>query len=350
MKNIKLGFLCLIISLNGYSQLTYMPDDAFEQCVEASIVGASTGNSPNDNYVNTAAIQNPQTAWNLGFYPSTVPSGMINDFTGILDFTSLTSVLFQSMNMTSINLGMLSGSVNTLSLSVSFCNNLTSITLPQNKLLLSLESNTMLQNVNFQSNNILNGLNISGNNSLTSIDISNTSGVKPGSWLTIIDNPVLTCLKLNNGQCSNWLNATHTGNGYIDINDPWSEFGGSLFCVQVDNPAYCEISNSWSYGVTGLPNTYYYSTNCTNCAADIDEVEKYTISISPNPTTSKFVVEGMVNMTGTNYYLLDQIGNIIQSGTIDAEKMEIDLSRFAEGVYWLKFENSWLPVQRIIKQ
>jgi len=152
MKNIKLGFLCLIISLNGYSQLTYMPDDAFEQCVEASIVGASTGNSPNDNYVNTAAIQNPQTAWNLGFYPSTVPSGMINDFTGILDFTSLTSVLFQSMNMTSINLGMLSGSVNTLSLNVSFCNNLTSITLPQNKLLLSLESNPMLQNVNFQSN------------------------------------------------------------------------------------------------------------------------------------------------------------------------------------------------------
>ncbi len=58
----------------------------------------------------------------------------------------------------------------------------------------------------------------------------------------------------------------------------------------------------------------------------------------------------MAELTGRNYYLLDQIGNMIHSGTVDSENMEIDLSRFSEGIYWLKFENSMLPVQKIIKQ
>ncbi len=58
----------------------------------------------------------------------------------------------------------------------------------------------------------------------------------------------------------------------------------------------------------------------------------------------------MEDMTGTSYFLVDQIGNMIQSGTVDAENMEIDLSPFAEGVYWLKFDNSLIPVQKIIKQ
>lgn len=345
MKLIVYTFL-LMLNFNCYSQLTYMPDDAFELCVENTIPNATSGNSPNDNYVNTGAIQ---AAASLGFTPSNTPSAMITDFTGLQDFTNLETIIFQSMNMTSIDLSMFSGGIYHTVVNVSHCNNLTTLTLPVNKIGLSLAYNTMLQNVIFQPSNILNGLGITGNNSLSSIDISNTSGVKPGSTLQIYNNPVLTCLKLNNGQCSNWAIASHTGNGYIDFNDPWSEYGGSLFCVQVDNPAYCQISSAWSYS-TGVPSTYYYSTNCTNCAADIDEVEKYTISISPNPTTSKFVVEGLADIAGTSYYLLDQIGNKIQSGTIDAEKMEIDLSRFAEGVYWLKFDNSLLPVQKIIKQ
>ena len=92
-----------------------------------------------------------------------------------------------------------------------------------------------------------------------------------------------------------------------------------------------------------------YSINC-GCVASVGEAKAAEISLFPNPTTSKSVVEGIADMTGTNYYLLDQIGNIIQSGTVDAENMEIDLSRFSEGIYWLKFDNSMLPVQKIIKQ
>jgi len=62
------------------------------------------------------------------------------------------------------------------------------------------------------------------------------------------------------------------------------------------------------------------------------------------------VIQGMGDMTGTSYFLIDQMGNMILSGTIETENMEINLSRFAEGVYWLKFDNSLLPVQKIIKQ
>ncbi|MEN9999446.1 MAG: hypothetical protein RI922_2436 [Bacteroidota bacterium] len=339
-----LTFITCIFSYCGFSQLTYIPDDGFEQYLESTYPSVNNG-AVNDNYILSSGIPNIITIQLSGMFGNSV-----SDFTGIGSLTSLLNVQIMNMTMTNIDLSSIENNwvnpVGYMIVSVEYCNNLTNISLPKNKIRLTLSNNPVLENIQFHPTNVFYSINgIQDNNSITTINLSNTSGVNPGAQLWVSGNTNLQCLSINNGECSNWSGVLTMPNGTTNATSP----GGTLYCVQVDNPAYSEIAGNWSFSSANIPSTYYYSTNC-GCVASIDEEILDEVTISPNPTTSKFVVEGMVDMTGTNYYLLDQIGNMIHSGTFDAENKEIDLSRFAEGVYWLKFDNSLLPVQKIIKQ
>jgi hypothetical protein len=339
MKHI-LTFITFIFSYCGFSQQTYVPDDAFELYIETYISGASNGVN-NDNYVNTIGIQN---ATLLGIQPALVPSGIINDYTGIEDFSSLHTMNIQNMNMTNVDLSALTivsnGGVFDFQLTVQNCNILEKLILPHGGgLRLSVTECISLSNITYHSDNIIEMSNIiSSCPSLTSFDISMVSFVELQAQIWLANNSSLECVNLKNGYCSNWSSVGITNNPLVT-------------CVEVDNPSYCNTASGtiWNWEGPAINPNNIYSTNCA-CVASVGEAKVAEISLFPNPTTSKFVVEGIADMTGSNYYLLDQIGNMIQSGTIDAKKMEIDLSRFAEGVYWLKFENSLLPVQKIIKQ
>lgn len=140
--------------------------------------------------------------------------------------------------------------------------------------------------------------------------------------------------------------------GNWDLLDPSGLSGGGAkgICSNSSGTLFLGRRAVKSYG-----NSYYEVLNGVSKfignTSGLDVLNyNSTINLFPNPTTSKFVVQGMGEMTGTSYFLVDQIGNMILSGTIETENMEIDLSRFSEGIYWLKFDNSLLPVQKIIKQ
>lgn len=341
---ISILIILLALSFKSFGQLTYIPDDGFEQYLETTYPSVNNG-AVNDNYILSSGIPNIITIQLSG-----MSGNSVSDFTGIGSLTSLLNVQIMNMTMTNIDLSSIENNwanpVGYMIVSVQYCNNLTNISLPKNKIRLTLSNNPVLENIQFHPTNVFYSINgIQDNNSITTIDLSNTSGVNPGAQLWVSGNTNLQCLSINNGECSNWSGVITMPNGTTNATTP----GGTLYCVQVDNPAYSEIAGNWSFSNASVPSTYYYSTNC-GCVTGIAEEKVAEISLFPNPTTSKFVVEGIADITGTNYCLLDQIGNIIQSGTIDAEKMEIDLSRFAEGVYWLKFDNSLIPVQKIIKQ
>ena len=339
MKNIILSTLFALITTLGFSQLTYVPDDAFELYIETYIAGANNG-IVNDNYVNSIGVQN---ATGLGLSPALVPSGIINDFTGIQDFNSLNTMGIQYMNMSNIDLSALniisSGGVFDFQLSMQNNNLVENLILPQGggiKLLIS--DCISLSNIVFHSNNIIEGQSIIGScPSLTNFDVSMVSFVKLQAAIWLANNSSLQCVNLKNGYCSNWSSVGITNNPLVT-------------CVEVDNPSYSNLASgiTWNWAGPVLDPNNVYSTNC-GCVTSIDEEIIDEISISPNPTSSKINVKSSLALISEEYIIYDQLGKEVKSGLITSEDTEIDLSNISEGVYLFIVGTDMQETFKIIK-
>jgi hypothetical protein len=321
--------LFFFLSVNvAQSQLTYVPDDAFEFYIETYINGASNGNIT-DNFVNTSAIQAPVS---LNLYPATIPVGQISDLTGIEDFDNLTSFSIGSQTVTNIDLSSITTSVGTsltpFTFSVTNCQNLTSIVLPYVTYLRFIcQNNQYLENIAFQDSNIIAlGLFLTANTSLQDFDISNTAGTENTLTLAIQGNSNLTCLNLKNGGCSNYVQAGISANGF---NNP--TFTQSLLtCITVDNPAVQSLNWTWTE-YWNEPSVYSYSTNC-GCSLSLDEAMK-EISISPNPILTELTISIENDLIGKTYTISTIAGEILMSGQLEGTHESISLAHISEGVY-----------------
>jgi hypothetical protein len=343
MKKILLSLCITISSFNSFSQLTYVPDDGFEYYLETTFPGVNNG-IINDDFILTSGIPSV-TSINL----SGMFGDVVNDFTGIGSFTSLQFINISTMLTANIDLSSLdnvfAGMLNYTQIRIEYCNNLISVTLPNNRIMTQITHNPILQNITFQNTNIFCGVNaIQINSSIELIDISNTNGVYPGATLSVDGNTNLNCLKLDNGQCNIWSGVSTTANGSTV---PPSSYG-SLYCVQVDNPNYSENTSGWSYAAAGVPNTYYYSTNC-GCVASIDEEIIDEVSISPNPTTDKITITTALDKIGYTYTILDNIGKSVYTSKVESLETVIDMQDLLPGLYFFKLENT-REILKIIKQ
>jgi hypothetical protein len=336
MKNFKLSILALFFSINAFCQLTYVPDDAFELYIETYISGANNGNV-NDNYVNSIGIQN---ATILSLHSALVPSGIINDFTGIQDFVLLNTMAIQYMNMTNIDLSLLnviSSSGLSLQLSLQSNNLVENLILPQGgSIKLNVTNCLSLSNIVFHSNNIIAGGNIGSCPSLTNFDVSMVSFVKLSSQIWLNNNSSLQCVNLKNGYCSNWSSVGITGNPLVT-------------CVEVDNPSYCNIASgtTWNWEGPALDPSNIYSTNC-GCVAGIDEKIIDEISISPNPTSSEVKITLTQNQLGKTFKLYDNIGREKMTGVFNSTQYTLHLESFEAGIYLLKIAEEETQI-KIIK-
>ncbi len=69
---------------------------------------------------------------------------------------------------------------------------------------------------------------------------------------------------------------------------------------------------------------------------DVQEIaNKYNIRVFPNPSTGKLIISGE-NIQSDE--LLNQEGKSIQKVIEHSEDIRLDLSRYARGVYFIKFE------------
>ena len=348
MKKILLSIIFAHISTLGFSQQTYMPDDYLENYFESN----SSVPYNNDNYVSTTTLANSSVF-------SIITTNTI-DFTGIQDVGTTTgiSAIFIGCSNTIIDLSVMPNLITpspspfnpglNMHISISDCPFLTQLILPPNKIQLYLfGDHPYLSNITFQNSNVIGNGNNTGihiglgdNNvpSLICLDLSNISDVVLSSNL-IIWAPNLAVLKLNNGKCNKW--ATVTLNTAVGT------------CVSVDNPAFCYTAQSVGAWLWSQPNNASgtYSTNCSNCISNLDEIQsKINYSISPNPTSSKITVKSLLELIGKEYIIYDQLGKEVMSGLITSEETEIDLSNIYEGVYLFKVGEEMQETFRIIKQ
>lgn len=249
MKTIGLtALLLLFVHSISLGQLTYVPDDSFENWIETNIAGASDG-TPGNDYVLTAGISNPAVFY-VEFYAATAS---INDFTGLEDFTNLSSIIIDGQPASSIDLSAHTFSA-TSQITVNGCTNLSSLVMPNGSYMtMNITSNPQLTDVVFQASNMLGSTYFGTNNSLDSIDISGTSGILGSAGLTVVNNPQLYYVNLANGQTINWSTAIINQNA-------------NLHCIIVDDPIHCENSATWQwFEQSSTPSTHQYSTLANNC-------------------------------------------------------------------------------------
>ncbi|MDC0204478.1 leucine-rich repeat domain-containing protein [Flavobacteriales bacterium] len=268
MKKLILILICL--PMIGFGQKTYVPDDNFENYLEAN--GMGDGMALNDS-VFTGVISTVVALW--------VDNQNIADLTGIEDFTSLVSLIMEDNQLTSLDVSQnlmlqevwtennqltsLNVSNNTaLTYLICYNNQLTTLDVSQNTALTSLYcSGNQLTTLDVSLNLALEDLFCSGNG-LTTLDVSNNTDLIrlncQGNPLTTLD--VSQNTALINLECGfNQLTSLDARNGnninttlFSCINNP------SLTCINVDDSTYS--ANNWNL----TDPQHYFSTNC--CVSD----------------------------------------------------------------------------------
>jgi hypothetical protein len=306
------------------AQLTYIPDDAFEQYLETELVlyGFSNG-VPNDNYVNTAAVEICAGIDINSLYP-------VQSLSGIENFTALKSIFLSGILVSNLDISALSS--NPYAIKIEGCPLLSTVNLPTSDswALIDFTGNNSLTSIQFGPNSTLSGsqlagivtVTISGNAQLTSFDVSNLPLTSTG-YLYINNNPVLECVNLKNGFCVMW--------SYVQIAANYT-----LDCVQVDNPAYSESSPSWTNWISNLTDPGSYSTSCSSCLAtlnDLSNIGNY-FSVAPNPSNEQLTIVLNQESELTSYSFNDQQGRIVKTGLLTGKKTTIDLD-LNDGMYYL---------------
>ncbi len=110
---------------------------------------------------------------------------------------------------------------------------------------------------------------------------------------------------------------------------------GGTYTATIPNAAGCD-------SVVTLNLTLNYT--------GINELNGNSLTISPNPTSSKITVKSSLALVGKEFTICDQQGKVVKSGVITAEETEIDLSNLSEGVYLFKAGEEMQETFKIIKQ
>jgi hypothetical protein len=78
--------------------------------------------------------------------------------------------------------------------------------------------------------------------------------------------------------------------------------------------------------------------NISDCASLSDEMEKYNISLYPNPTSQISYLVVDASLIGYDYVLYDQTGKVVGSEQLKSERTTLDLSELAKGMYFLHID------------
>ena len=314
------------------AQLTYIPDDAFELYLETQFSGMSNG-APNDNYVNTSGVEICHT---IDINGNQFP---IQNLIGIENFPSLVAITFTNILFTSLDLSSLIS--NPYVIQIENCPLLSQLKLPNSANLggIIIANNNSLVSIEFGPNSTFSTgitgepitLGIINNGSLTALDISAVPMINTG-MLQVTGNSSLKCLNLQNGATALW--------GWVQIlsNDV-------LSCVQVDNPTFCENASwMWANSTTADPTTSFYFTNCSNCAAGLENINEHHFSIYPNPTSGSVTIEADDQLAKEAYFLYDTYGRLINTGVLTGKEDLIQING-GTGIYYLKIRGEVVKLQ-----
>ena len=372
MKPIFAFVFTLLLAPSTFGQLTYIPDDNFEQ----SLINDGLDNVL-DDYVLTSTIDT-LTVLNLD------PLGIIS-LDGIEAFIALEELICRNNNIQVLDLGnnvfleFVNCENNSITdIEVSNCSNLTTliaennnlnyVNLSQNPLLevlvldqnwlgsIDLQANTQLKtlamdntlltSIDLSNNDLIESLDVS-NNQLASLDLTNLTNLTAinvnNCSLTQLDLTAntaleslfasindLTTLDLQNNLVLDYILCTYNEltSLFLPPTNPSTTVvlgavnNPNLLCIQSDDPAY--VLANWNVNIEP------FSVISTSCSAGINEFES-KLNIYPNPSEDGWVSIQLEH--AASYSLYDLHGKLLQEGEITTGEDLLDFSAFGKGMY-----------------
>ncbi len=208
---------------------------------------------------------------------------------------------------------------------------------------LNLSGCTELTYLNCSSSN-LTGLDLSGctslthldcsYNQLTYLDLSANTGLE---YLNCAANP-LSCLDLRNNTL---IGSGNGDNTRLDLGYMPSLKEVCVWTTPFPPPGM-EINS------TGSENLYF-TENCSGCTTGVEEFPGSDIQVFPNPTTGFITIRSAQPATMT-MEIASPGGQLISSQEIEGSTLQLDLSSFPKGVYFITIRSrDSLTTRKIVK-
>ncbi|MFZ4800214.1 MAG: LamG-like jellyroll fold domain-containing protein [Bacteroidia bacterium] len=114
-------------------------------------------------------------------------------------------------------------------------------------------------------------------------------------------------------------------------------------------PFTCNASDTLSFNMYINKNAVVQKIYVDN-SLGIREINNQTVYIYPNPANSQINVQINTNLLGSTYTITDQIGKVVLSGKLNAEKSTIELGNLSGGIYLFSIGNNAKQTFKIIKK
>jgi PKD repeat protein len=126
-------------------------------------------------------------------------------------------------------------------------------------------------------------------------------------------------------------------------------YSGNGVSNGVFNPSIAGLGQhtiTYSYTENGCAGHASFDLFVDACSS-IDNLSNVEILIYPNPSDGKLIIEGNTFNQFNELYLIDISGRICETWKIDNNKVELDLTKFANGFYNLRFQELQInkPIQ-----
>ena len=92
--------------------------------------------------------------------------------------------------------------------------------------------------------------------------------------------------------------------------------------------------------VTGNHGGYDYWIVKLGPNVGIHETKKLNLSVYPNPTSEKLMLTCAQGAVGQTYRISDRLGKVVARGVIRSVSMELELTPFNSGVYFITTDNA----------
>ena len=161
------------------------------------------------------------------------------------------------------------------------------------------------------------------------------NGALEVTWPTCLENSVLTLLDQKLRPLS--VASICRQSGLIDV----SNFVNQLAYIKVEH-----------YTGVGIKPVERRAGGTTTSAMKhlLERKATVTLNTYPNPTKGMVVLEGAETLKDALISVMDVHGRILHTQTCQQEQAKVDLSEFANGVYFVRIEQgSKAGIQRIVK-
>ncbi len=125
---------------------------------------------------------------------------------------------------------------------------------------------------------------------------------------------------------------------HVDVTN--SPFNNSHCLFTTQPPGLVILNHNSTIKWSILNNSVWEYMLTSESTTNVKEIEyNHLFSIYPNPAKSQLNIQPKKNILGKTYYVRNNIGQVIWSGTVNDSSISISLTEFLSGLYFFSIEN-----------